>query len=178
MVKNSLYGLGDGTYSTVITYAPWVDESGGGITQIAITGHGNKVKRRLGNLTNNTWGPWVEILDSTMINVPWGIAGLDGNGKIYEAFMPSVPKIVNVNYVGDGTNGRFIDCGFVPKFAIVETQYASTKKFLIGWQGTTSFNGTSISTWNSKLSSTGVTLVSGANGPNDAGYNHILTCFG
>lgn len=111
-------------------------------------------------------------------NVANGFAGLDGAGKLLESAMPtSTPKIVEVTFTGDGTNNRYIDCGFVPKFAIGETQYSGTKRFFFGWQGTQSINGASVTSWGSKLSGTGVILVSGANGPNDT-YVQKITFIG
>lgn len=63
------------------------------------------------------WQPWVKILDSTMINVPNGVVGLDASGKLPTGIGSN---IATGTYTGDGsTLVKSINVGFTPKFLIV-----------------------------------------------------------
>lgn len=57
--------------------------------QIAISYNGNTSQMYTRHLYGDTWTAWRQVLGSDMINKGWGIAGLDGSGKMYPSVMPS-----------------------------------------------------------------------------------------
>lgn len=51
---------------------------------------------------NSVWSAWRRVLDTSMVNVPNGIAGLDGNSKINPAQLPDATRLdleyLKINY--------------------------------------------------------------------------------
>lgn len=70
----------------------------GNKAQIAIAYNGTTSQIQTRHLYGTTWTPWRAFVYGDMVNVPWGIAGLDGTGKLSPSAFPSTVDAFKLLY--------------------------------------------------------------------------------
>ena len=83
--------------------------------QIAITYNGPKSQILTRHLYGEVWTPWRALIYGDMVNVPWGVAGLDGNGFLIQN--PKESTVVagdEFNYTLPRTSGSTMEGVMTP----------------------------------------------------------------
>lgn len=101
------------------------------------------------NQNNGTWSSWGQLLESSMINQPDGVLGLDETGKIRVAQLTS--RIATGTYVGNGGTSTIVT-GFQPSYVrIIGSNSASVGTYMEQFdnayhtQGSSNYNGSGVS---------------------------------
>lgn len=72
--------------------------------QIAISYNGPTSQMFTRHLYADVWSPWRQVLGADMINVPYGVLGLDANGKIPPSLAGGMAKLYDLDLTANPTS--------------------------------------------------------------------------